>query len=96
MAKGETAIYKYPVPITTGGSCVVEMPKGARALSLQVQDGEPVLWMLCDPSTGTERRLFTWYPTGHIYDAGGIRGEHVGTIQLYDGRLVWHLFEAPR
>ncbi len=85
-------VYKYPLDIQD--EVIVMMPKGARVLSVQVQNGRPCLWAAVDPSeTELEKRLFRIAGTGHpIYD--DVVDGFIGTIQLYDGKLVFHVFEA--
>jgi len=84
------AIWKYPLPIARPQ---VEMPTGARALTVQEQDGAPTLWALVDPSQPFEIRHFVFHPTGAPIRE--IRGAYVGTVQLYAGSLVLHCFEDP-
>ena len=77
----------------------VMMPKGARILCVQVQNGVPYLWALV-PSTEfetgmvtIERRVFWVFSTGQeIPDE--LATHYIGTFQQGDGRLVFHVFEA--
>ena len=82
------AIWKYPVEATD--SFLVEMPIGARILSVQVQRDEVCMWALVDPNAPTEGRRFNVYGTGHPIRRDP--GEFVGTFQLRGGALVFHLF----
>ena len=81
-------IWKYPLhPGTTQHN----MPRGATVLHAQMQQGEPVLWALVEPSADQELRTFDVYGTGH-----GVRenaGEYIATFQMDGGALVWHVFE---
>ncbi len=81
-------IWKFPVPVAD--SFAVNMPVGARLLSVQVQHGEPVMWALVDPAASMELRRFHVYGTGH--PVGSEAGEFVGTFQIHGGSLVFHLF----
>lgn len=75
------------------------MPKGAEILSVQVQRGVPQMWARVDPTAEKERRHFGVYGTGHRVpdESEGVGLRFVGTFQLHDGDLVFHLFEAlPR
>src|SRR4051812_18868695 len=81
------AIWKYEV----GPRTVLEMPKGARILSLQVQDNAPKIWALVDTNQMKVRRVFRVLPTGMEFDAAGLA--YVGTFQLDGGKAVFHLFE---
>lgn len=85
-------VYKYPLDIQD--EVVVIMPKGARVLSIQVQNGRPCLWAAVDPREMTlEERRFRIAGTGHPIQDDVVDG-FIGTIQLYDGKLVFHVFEA--
>ncbi len=83
-------IWKYPFEVTN--SFLVEMPTGARILSVQVQGGQPCMWALVAPGFPSEGRRFNVYGTGHPIRKDP--GEFVGTFQLSDGALVFHLFAA--
>ena len=84
-------VYKYPLDIQD--EVIVMMPKGARVLSVQVQNGRPCLWAAVDPNEMTlEERRFRIAGTGHPIQDDVVDG-FIGTIQMYDGRLVFHLFE---
>lgn len=82
-------IHKYPMSQET---TFISMPKGAKILDLQVQDGTPTIWALVDDEAELEKRNFQTVGTGWpLNDA--IRGfPHIGTVQI-DG-LVWHIFEV--
>ena len=86
-----TRVYKYPIDVQD--VVQVMMPKGARVLTVQEQHGRPCLWAAVDPSQPKlEMRTFRIAGTGHaIVDE--IVDDYVGTIQMLDGRLVFHVFE---
>lgn len=83
----QETIYKYPLTLD-GFSEEIEMPLGARILTLQTQGDIPTLWAIVDPRELMETRLFGAIGTGHPVPANG---SYVGTWQ--DGPYVWHLFE---
>lgn len=87
-------VYKYEVPLTD--DFAIDMPCGARILSVQVQNGEPVLWALVDPEARELRRHFRLAGTGHMIDQAPADLLFIGTMQLRGGALVFHLFEALR
>ena len=68
----------------------VLMPLGAEVLSVAGQNEYPCLWARVDPEAELETRRFRVCETG----APGAEGEHVGTVLLYNGALVLHVFEA--
>jgi hypothetical protein len=79
-------IYKYKIDYTGN----IKMPKGAQVLCVQVQHNEPHLWALCEPDAEEEERHFDVYGTGWEIDRPG---KYIGTFQLNDGSLVFHVFE---
>jgi hypothetical protein len=83
-------IYKYP--LTTGDSVTIYLPKGAEVLTVQTQAGLPCVWAKVDTASMSEFHRFYVRGTGH--ELTGNEGAYVGTFQVYDGELVFHLFEA--
>ncbi len=70
---------------------IVYMPKGAKLLSVQIQNGVPCLWALVDPTEEQERRTIHMRGTGH--NATLVKGlDYVSTFQMRDGALVFHVF----
>ena len=81
-------IFKYPLLVT--GRQDVEMPQGARILSVQVQRKVPVMWALVDPGKpADQKREIRMRGTGHDSTEDG--SEFLDTIQLEAG-LVFHDF----
>lgn len=68
----------------------VEIPFEAKILTVQVQHGKPCIWCLCDPNNLKQLRGITTIGTGHEKD--DIEGTYIGTYQLYDGGIVFHVF----
>jgi hypothetical protein len=83
-------IYKWTLSITDRQD--LPLPKGARVLTVQVQGGMPQLWALVDPAAPIVHRTFDTYGTGH--GMPDQPGEYVGTYQMEDGALVFHVFEG--
>lgn len=83
-------VWKYELPI--GDDIWVQMPIGAQPISLMMQREQLCLWARVDPSASVERRLFKLRGTGH--QVGRDCGKHIGSVQMADGDLVFHLFEA--
>ena len=85
-------VYKYRLPLNDKDE-TVSMPRCAKILTVQIQDGEPRIWALVDPSENVivGRRLLVTV-TGHdiTWQDNMV---HRGTFQLEDGALVFHLFE---
>lgn len=82
-------IYKYPLNL---GRQVVLLPLGARVLTAQVQHETICLWAeVADPEGKKERRTFNVVGTGHPIPNNP--GVYIGTVQMQEGRFVWHVYE---
>lgn len=85
-------IWKYPLEIYESQS--IAMPEGAEILAVQLQDGNPCLWALVDPSRPTGPVLVQAVRTGRAFDP---MGEYIGTCVMFDGELALHVFASrPR
>jgi len=85
-----TKIYKYTLIVAD--EQVVDLPAGARLLDVQDQHGQPRLWAIVDPGARLVERKLAMRGTGH--DATGLEdAPHVGTFQMRDGLLVFHVFD---
>lgn len=71
----------------------VEMPAGAKVLTLQVQRQSACIWALVNTEAPVELRTFRTFGTGHVAE-GVSSGGYVGTWQQHDGALVWHVFDV--
>ena len=87
-------IYKYQIqPTELEDQVTVSMPVGAKVLSVQVQKGIVCLWVLINTKEKVDEfREFNVVGTGHDIDFN--TNKFVGTFQLMEGNLVFHLFEA--
>lgn len=83
-------IYKYPLKVTDEQQ--VTMPADAAILTVQVQNGQPFLWAMIDNTCGpmTERKI-SIIGTGNLFRTAG---RYIGTFQMHDGLLVFHVFEG--
>lgn len=82
-------IYKYTLQ---PGRTVLDLPAEAKPLTVQMQHGQPCMWVLLDLAQPPVRRIFDVYGTGHGMPADP--GRYVATFQMEGGALVWHVFEA--
>jgi hypothetical protein len=81
-------IYKYPLRIIDAQE--VEMPRGAKILSAQMQEEFLCLWALVEITKEKETRTIVIHGTGHpVYNVSDKK--FIGTVQ--QGPLVWHVFE---
>lgn len=81
-------IWKFPIEPNKP----IEMPKGAKALSVQTQHGEPFLWAMVDPSAVLVFRKFVFVGTGQ--DLPSNVGEFIDTLQMAGGGLIFHVFNV--
>lgn len=85
------AIWKYP--ITARAEFTLEMPEGRfEFLSIQMQNGEPCMWVIVDPTQRKVPHKFRVVPTGEEFHRGNpLFMPYLGTFQPLNG-LVFHLF----
>lgn len=84
-------IHKYPL---TPGLTNVLMPAGGEALTVQVQDGIPMLWARVDTDIGRVTRRVFAVPTGASLDELGPMARYIATVQIPAViPLVFHVFE---
>lgn len=85
-------IWKFNI-VTTDRQ-TVSMPKGAEILCAQVQNGTVCLWAKVDTDAPSQLRGIETFGTGHpmVEDVGATR-RYIGTYQLRNGALVFHVFE---
>lgn len=84
-------IYKYQLHITS--TQTISLPHGFSILDFQLQKGEPMIWVLCDPEKPKVDVTFAIYGTGHEVESFDY---YVGTVQMptneWSTSFVWHLF----
>ena len=80
--------------LATTDKQTLNMPKGAKILTVQTQGEEAQLWALCDETAPKEPRQFVIHGTGNPMPPGD-PGTYIATYQLMGGSLVFHVFELP-
>lgn len=85
-----TRIWKYELAVTDEQT--VEMPRGAKVLSVANQGGNLCLWAEVDPHERVTVRTFLVVGTGHKITLDADLREFIGTVLICP--LVWHVFEA--
>jgi hypothetical protein len=83
-------IYKYAIP--AADSFQIDLPQSAKILTVQVQCDGVKIWAVVNPEEPKRTRHFQLVPTGVPFFDGATT-VYVGTFQLQDGALVFHLFE---
>lgn len=86
-------IYKYPLPLQD----IVELRlnKGAKIIDIRTQKDQPMLWAEVFTSRPMEFRTLYIVGTGQSMDHLPSDIEHIGSYHLYDGQLVFHVYERP-
>jgi hypothetical protein len=88
-------IYKYQLETTDTQR--LQLPIGAKILSLQVQRGIPcILCLVNETNTEMKIRTFEIYGTGDKIPSDILNEtlyKFIGTYQLQNGSLVFHCFE---
>jgi hypothetical protein len=71
------------------------MPKGAKLLNVQDQQGVACVWALIDPleSMQVNRKIYV-VGTGWPLKPAIVSMPYIGTFQQDDGRLVFHAFDG--
>ena len=83
-------IHKYH--LSAVGYQSIAMPKGAKVLSAQVQNGEIFVWAEVDTDEDNELRDFKLIGTGHEIISSNLR--FIDTVQLSSGQLILHVHEV--
>jgi hypothetical protein len=84
-------VFKYEIPIADESK--IRLPIGAQILSVGQQNKGIYLWALVDPGEQrTKQHIFRIAGTGHEI-ADMAEWKFIGTVMMYDGALVFHVFE---
>lgn len=70
----------------------LELPRGYKYLSIQVQNEKPCLWVQVDTEAVQDSVLIVTYGTGHPMKSK--TDKFIGSYTLYSGSFVGHVFEA--
>lgn len=98
--EGPQAIHPSPISLRilkytiNPGVNEFSFPVGHKILGVQAQFNSPKMWVLIDPDErDSVVRNYVFFPTGQLIENYGLV-EFIGTFQLNDGNLVYHLFEV--
>jgi hypothetical protein len=81
-------VWKYPLQVKK--TQCLELPRGAKPLSIGVQDEKPCLWAQVDTEAVKDSVLVVTHKTGLPMENGDMK--FIGTYQLDGGTLVGHVF----
>lgn len=88
-------IHKFPLNI--GYRVDINLPENAKLLHVAGQFDVLQMWVELDTSEPTVIRTFEVYGTGHtIFETVGEVSEHIGTVMMSGGELVFHAYEHKR
>jgi hypothetical protein len=95
MLNTNRVIWRFPFVIND--SVMVLMPKGARVLSVEMVREQPSVYAVVDPDAPPAEVRFRLFGTGHVHSPTDFPSTFVGTFQIPEAALVFHLFqeEAP-
>lgn len=85
-------VYKYNIT-DMNDYFDLNLPKGAKILTVQVQRNSICIWALVDINNEQEKRRFRLAGTGHPIEESTDRLIYIGSFQMMQGTLVFHLFE---
>jgi len=85
------AIWKFELP--NDERVMITMPGGAEVLHVGAQGDSICLWARVDLDVELEQRRFHVISTGHEHE--DLPEVYLGTVLLFNGRLVLHVFELP-
>lgn len=76
---------------------IIHMPSNYIFLRFEVQKTIPCIWAMVDVKSEMIYRKFRTYPTGVEVGYDNYVGilPYVGSYQMADGNLVFHVFEEP-
>lgn len=86
-------IFKYELEPQGRGEITVELPEGAKILSIAFQHGKLCLWALVSPMNIHVERHILMLGTGWESPTGVEDMRHISTIQQDGGQFIWHFFE---
>lgn len=87
------AVYKFPLPVRD--RFCIALPMDAQIVAVQAQNDIPTIWAVVTIDADTQPYTFEIVATGQPLQrlATGEQRKHLGTVQLYGGSLVFHVFE---
>ena len=83
-------IWKTPLEITD--EQVIEIPEDYQILDIQVQKDQVCMWYICDDRNPKRKVTIICHGTGHPLNHWENKLHHIGTVQVYNGTLVFHYF----
>lgn len=86
-------IHKYPLNLESKSQVLFSAHGDARPLAVQTLIGIPCLWMQVDTDEPMQEYVAHIFGTGHQIPVRVLLTcRYVGTYQLYNGHLVFHVY----
>lgn len=82
-------IWKFEIRLTDTQE--ISVPEGANFISAQYQHGKICLWAVVNSENKLKMYKVSIKGTGHPISPEEMKYKYVGTVQQYDGQLVWHI-----
>lgn len=73
-------------------SQTIAMPKDAKIITVQLQDGKPCIWAMVNPDQPKVKKTILCYDTGQAIPHPN-KLTYIGTCQADAGDIVYHVFE---
>jgi len=90
MIMNESVIYKYEIlPVD---EFVLDLPLGAKLLSVAEQNNKMVLYAMVIPELRLKPLKIRVIGTGNPMPDGMSEFEFLGTVKLHNGKLMFHIF----
>lgn len=86
----EHVIYKYEIPVVDEFD--LNLPLGSKILSVVEQNDNIVLYAMVIPELITKPVKIRVIGTGNPMPSGMSDYEFLGTVKLYEGKLMFHIF----
>lgn len=83
-------IWKFPLQAIDLQS--IRIPQESEFLAVQVQNGDPCLWVRCDSEAKLIEQNIAIHGTGHEIPAS--TGDYIDTYQLSGSALIFHVFKS--
>lgn len=86
-------VWKFELSISDYYDILI--PRGAKILTVQMQDHAICAWALVDQNAPMVNRKFRIAGTGHqlVIEGTAVEMQYVGSVQQLGGALVWHVFD---
>jgi len=86
-------IFKYELKLDSVN--IVAMPKGAEVISVIEQNNGIMVYAIVDPNeTKMVDKVFTIVGTGRDMTFDADDYVFLGTVSMFEGRYIWHVFMA--